>query len=728
MRQLIAILLSLMSLSAMADGVFGDAQWIGATADKIDSMADRSILVGRDIYCPKRVKQVRLTVCGLGAYELYVDGKKWGTDLMAPAWSDYRKTVFYNIYDLSAHMGKGRHRLEVLLGNGFYHERGLRYHKLKSNFGPLTMILKLDIIYRNGRHETLVSDKSWTWRRSAVTYNSLFGGEDIDHRLTDSIRPVIVQTPPPGQLREQQAYGIGIIATYPVARALPGMVFDMGQNLAGFPRVTLRGHRGQQVKVIVGETLRADGQVSQKQTGSPHYYVFTLGSDSPETFQPHFSYYGFQYIQLVGAVRAGDPNPQQLPVVDSLHSCFISNTAPRIGSFACSDERLNRTHEIIDAAIRSNWQHVWTDCPHREKLGWLEQDWLNAPGLMDNYDCRSMMAQTMQLMADAQHDDGSMPEIAPEYLVFEGSWAPPFRESPEWGGALVALPYIYSQRYGDDSLLRQYTPQIRRYADYLASRDSAYILDMGLGDWYDYDGTRAGFAKNTPVALVATAHYYQWTKLAGLTARADSIREAFISHFELKSQAALAIALDLELFPWRQKADLLQRLIDDIHRHGDRLTTGDIGTPYLFRVLIDNHQQELLYTMLDHDSLPGYGYQIKKGMTTLAEQWNPEQAASRNHFMLAHINNHLIHDLVGIQVQGDSVTVSPKPVGDLSWARGSTRGANGQVGVEWRIANGVFALEIKTGNRKKVKIDEEEINRFCARCHLRFECRFVGTE
>lgn len=109
----------------------------------------------------------------------------------------------------------------------------------------------------------------------------------------------------------------------------------------------------------------------------------------------------------------GDANPNNLPVIDKLESCFISNSAPKIGSFACSNPLFNRTYAIIDAAIRSNWQHVWTDCPHREKLGWLEQDWLNGQGLVDNYDCKSMLEQTQHVIADALHANGSMPEIAP---------------------------------------------------------------------------------------------------------------------------------------------------------------------------------------------------------------------------------------------------------------------------------------------------------------------------
>lgn len=199
------------------------------------------------------------------------------------------------------------------------------------------------------------------------------------------------------------------------------MVFDMGQNLAGFPQITVRGKRGQQVRLIVGESLTPDGHVSQKQTGRPYILTYTLkGSRQGETWHPHFTYYGYQYIEIEGAVMAGDKNPHNMPEVDSLASCFISNSAPTTGSFSCSSERWNGTWRIIDNAVRSNWTQVWTDCPHREKLGWLEQDWLNFEGLNYTYDARTMVRQTMRLIADAQHPDGSLPEIAPEYIKFEG--------------------------------------------------------------------------------------------------------------------------------------------------------------------------------------------------------------------------------------------------------------------------------------------------------------------
>jgi hypothetical protein len=746
-------LLFLISFHLSADGrnCFQGAQWIGATTDAYDSLADRSVVISRQVEVHGKVRKAVVKICGLGLYELYVGDKKVSNDIFSPACSDYSKTVFYNTYNVTAFFSQvlkkkdSKLTVNVLLGNGFYHERGLRYHKLKSNFGPLTLLFRLDIDYSDGCHQTVVSDCSWKWRKSAVTFNSIYGGEDYDARYTSPghsfhWHPAVVQSPPAGRLRPQITYPVRIMERLGVARKLPRHVFDMGQNLAGFPEISLRGKSGQVVKILVGETLSEDGNVNQKQTGAPYYYQLIL-KDGLQVYHPFFSYYGFRYIQVEGAVSKGEPNPQNLPVIEGLQSCFIYNSAPKTGSFECSNDRLNATCRIIDRAIRSNWQGIWTDCPHREKLGWLEQDWLNGPGLVYNYDCKSMIEQTMQNIADAQHADGSMPEIAPEYIHFKGSWAPPFQESPEWGGALIALPFLYMDHYGDSSLVRKYYPQMRRYVDYLHSRDSCYILKMGLGDWYDYGKGRAGFSKNTPVPLVATAHYYLWAKRVGQAAMifghvedavryaglAEQIKSAFqktffsvqTSDYGTGSQASNAIPLGMGLVPEAEHDKVMEHLVADIYRHGCRLTTGDIGNRYLFEVLMKNGQGDLLYRMLDHDSLPGYGYQIKKGMTTLAEQWDPDKGASRNHFMLAHINNLLIPYIAGIQISGDKVVINPHPIGNLTWVRASAMSGKGRVSVEWHVKDSVFFLHIESP--VKVKIENEEINCYCRLHHLQFQ-------
>lgn len=730
----LVILVFIGIIPVQAQDYFGGAQWIGAITRqqahipegrhyqgavlkeskslwaKADTLSRRSIILRRSFKPWKTIKKAELRICGLGFYELTINNKKVGDAEFAPLWSDYDKSIFYNLYDVTSYLQLGYNEIRVLLGNGFYNEQGGRYHKLRISFGPPTLKFFLYVIYEDGMRERLLSDENWEWAPSPIVFNSIYGGEDYDARIEPTDwKPVVIQEAPKGLLRKQIAKPVKIMEQFPVKKTLRKdsvMVLDMGQNLAGYPEITVSGKPGQYLKITPAETLTPEGLCNQKQTGRPHYYTYILKGEGKETWHPRFSYYSYRYLQIEGDIK----------VLKDIKSCFIYNSALRIGEFECSNPLINDTHKLIDRAIRSNWQAVWTDCPAREKLGWLEQDWLNGEALVYNYDAQSMIEQTMQNIVDAQHEDGSMPEIAPEYTQFTGSWARPFQESPEWGGAIIALPMLYWQHYGELSLAREYYEPMKRYINYLASQDSAYILKMGLGDWYDYGPGRAGFSQNTPMPLVATAHYYQWmcymyvlAKQLGkrdeayaFNQRAENIRQAFNREFyDAKrktygtgSQCSLALPLYLKLVPEKDYQAVLQNLIKDIHQHGDRLTTGDVGNRYLFYTLAKNGHRELLYKMLNHYDVPGYGYQIKKGQTTLTEQWNPDHGASMNHFMMAHIENLLIPDLLGIQRNGDLIEIAPHPVGDLTWCKGSTMSAQGKVSVSWKIKKDKFIMDI----------------------------------
>ena len=730
----LVILVFIGIITVQAQDYFGGAQWIGAITRqqahipegrhyqgavlketkelwaKADTLSRRSIILRRSFKPWKTIKKAELRICGLGFYELTINNKKVGDAEFAPLWSDYDKSIFYNLYDVTSYLQLGDNEIRVLLGNGFYNEQGGRYHKLRISFGPPTLKFFLYVIYEDGMRERLLSDENWEWTPSPIVFNSIYGGEDYDARIEPiDWKPVVIQEATKGLLRKQIAKPVKIMEQFPVKKTLRKdsvMVLDMGQNLAGYPEITVSGKPGQYLKITPAETLTPEGLCNQKQTGRPHYYTYILKGEGKETWHPRFSYYSYRYLQIEGDIK----------VLKDIKSCFIYNSAQRIGEFECSNPLINDTHKLIDRAIRSNWQAVWTDCPAREKLGWLEQDWLNGEALVYNYDAQSMIEQTMQNIVDAQHEDGSMPEIAPEYTQFTGSWANPFQESPEWGGAIIALPMLYWQHYGELSLAREYYEPMKRYINYLASQDSAYILKMGLGDWYDYGPGRAGFSQNTPMPLVATAHYYQWmcymyvlAKQLGkrdeayaFNQRAENIRQAFNREFyDAKrktygtgSQCSLALPLYLKLVPEKDYQAVLANLVKDIHQHGDRLTTGDVGNRYLFYTLAKNGHRELLYKMLNHYDVPGYGYQIKKGQTTLTEQWNPDHGASMNHFMMAHIENLLIPDLLGIQRNGDLIEIAPHPVGDLTWCKGSTMSAQGKVSVSWKIKKDKFIMDI----------------------------------
>lgn len=732
------------------DNVFGAAKWIGAMpkGKDDDSLSHRSIILRKDFKIKKKIKRAFVNVCGLGFYELSINGHKVDDAEFAPLWSNYDKSVFYNTYDVTHLLQKGGNAIGALLGNGFYKERGGRYHKLLTNYGPLTLRLQLEIVYEGSSEEEysddqIVTDSTWQYALSPITFNSIYGGEDYDARLEiegwnrykcklqkKRWHPVVVQQLTLGTLRPQMAEPVKIMETYGVKsynklsadmvtaackstkRTVDSSAFvlDMGQNIAGYPQITVSGRRGEKITLLLAETLTGEGACNQSQTGRPHYYVYTLKGDTAETWHPRFAYYGFQFIQVEGAVMKRCPNPDGLPVISNIHSCFVYNSSRTVSTFECSNDLINKTHRLIDRAVRSNMQSVFTDCPHREKLGWLEQDYLNGPGLVMNYDLAGFIPQTMQNIADAQLDNGAVPTTAPEYVVFKGPGVDVFRESPEWGGAFVYLPLLYFQKYHDNSLIHRYYPQMKHYLEYLGTRAKNYVLDFGLGDWYDYGPGRAGFSKNTPVALVATAHYYYWAKCMKEAAAivgqktdvmawqmlSDSIMVAFNREFYHAgtcqygsgSQTSNAIALVMGLCNTVDQKAVVANLMADIKSHGNRLTTGDVGNRFLFEALSDYGMDSLLYVMLNHYDVPGYGYQIKQGATTLTEQWDPQQGASRNHFMMGQIDEFFFKNLAGIP------GFRPRIVGDITHVSASTETPFGRESAEWTLDGDTFKYKI----------------------------------
>lgn len=721
--------------------------------EKVDSLTNRSILLRTDFNLPHKIADATVYVCGLGHYELSINGRKVGDGEFTPLWSDYDKTVYYNTYNVTDFVKRGENAIGVLLGNGFYNViRGKRYSKLQVGFGPETLWLKMVVNFTDGTQEIITTDENWKYDLSPITFHSIYGGEDYDARLeqpgwdkggfNDSAwHPVVVQRAPNGKLTPQMAPPVRIMERFPVVnthKLTPeeveaatkstkrtvdptAILLDMGQNLAGFPEITLQGKPGQTVTMIVSEGLTDENAANQRQTGRQHYYSYTLRSDKPETWHPRFSYYGFRYIQLEGAVLAGQENPEGLPVVDDIVSCFIYNSADERGRFESSNEMFTATHRLIRNAVRSNMQSVFTDCPHREKLGWLEQVHLNGPGLLYNYDLTSYLPKVLRDIADSQRADGMVPTVAPQYVVFEGKGMDDFAESPEWAATLIIAPWMYYETYGDDSLIREYYPNMVKYAEYLASRADGNLIDFGLGDWYDYGDFRAGFSRNTPVGLVASAQYYmdliylaKAAELIGKTEDADKynrraadVRDAFnAKYFDnttydygTGSQTSNAMPLFLGIVPEEYRGKVLANLVGDIQEHGTRLTTGDVGNRFLFRVLADNNLDSLMYEMHNHYETPGYGFQLKYGATTLTEQWDPRQGSSWNHFMMGQIDEWLFRSLVGIKTDKSTpglqhIVIQPSVVGDLTSVKGKVNTLYGDVEVAWQRNGDEFTIDV----------------------------------
>lgn len=723
------------------------------TWKNIDPLSRRSILLRKSFIADKEIKEAITYICGLGHYELSINGKKVGDGEFAPFWSDYDKTVYYNTFDITSYLKKNENVFGVLLGNGFFNAQGGRYSKLKVSFGAPTLFFKTIIRYADNSTQEIVSDQSWKYAFSPITFNDIYGGEDYDARLEQkgwnmpgfsdvAWKPVILQDAPRGELAPQQGYQIKITKRFgmkSVKRLNPAeldsaskitkrkidpsvMVFDMFQNLSGYPEITVNGRRGDTIKLIVGESLTPQGAVDQRQTGRPHFYTYVLRGGGDETWHPRFSYYGFKYIQVEGAVLKGDKNPRKLPVLKDIKSCFVSNSAPQISSFTSSNEIFNKAHVLIEKAVESNMQSVFTDCPQREKLGWIEQLHLNGPVLMYNYDLAAFLPKIMRDMVDAQQPDGSVSSIAPMYNIFgDKNGFDAFGVSPEWGSSILIMPWMYYEYYGDSSLIVDNYNAMRRWVDYLTSRAEYHVLYFGLGDWYDYGNFKAGYSRNTPVPFVATAYYFYALKYlvksaeivgnsydaqhyAGLM---EEVRKTLNTRFfnlgtkqyATGSQAANAMALYMETVQPANRAAVIDNLIKDIQAHGNRLTTGDVGNRYLFQALATNGLNELMYTMHNHKEAPGYGFQLKFGATTLTEQWDPRQGASWNHFMMGQIDEWFFGSLAGIQAKPGKpgmqhFIVKPEPVGDLKFVKAETATLYGEIAVEWKRDGNLFSMQV----------------------------------
>lgn len=697
-----------------------------------DSLSHTSIILRKPFSVNKEIKEAVVYVSGLGHYELTINGKKIGNSEFAPLWTDYDKTVNFNTYELSAEeLKKGENVIGVLLGNGMYNTLAERYSKFYVSFGPPTLFFKMKVIYKDGSEELIKSDETWKYSKSPITYNSIFGGEDYNANLeqkgwnekgfNDSTwKKVIVQEAPKGVLRPQITTPITIQKQYEVKEAKelkPNFyVFNMGQNLSGFTTIKVKGKKGQTVRVWVGESLNEDGTVGQGKTGKPYYYDYTLKGEGIEEWQPKFSYYGFQYVQMEN-INYKETKNENLPTLVDLKSNFIYNSAGEAGTFESSNDIFNKTHLLINNAIKSNFQSVFTDCPQREKLGWLEEIHLNGPGLLFNYNLESFIPATMQNIEDSQRDNGLIPTIVPEYVVFGGD----FTDSPEWGVTGVILPWMYYEYYGDASLIEKYYPVMKKYVDYLGTKATNHIVSHGLGDWYDYGTHPAGYSKNSPIALSATSHYFYGASLLSKASKLLSktediakyekltldIKNSFNKEFfnpETKqygtsSQFSNAVPVFMDIVEPQYKQAVMQNLLNDIKAKGDRLTTGDVGNRYLFQALARNGENETMYKMNNHYDAPGYGFQIKFGLTTLTEQWDPRKGNSWNHFMMGQIEEWFYQSLAGIVPDDQNpgfkhFFIQPEIVGDMTFVKATYQSIYGNIASAWEKKDGKLILKV----------------------------------
>ena len=730
---------------------WGHADWIGyenlpdsmkivpgihGSGDKLGNKGIRRSVVPMfrsEFSATKKVINATLYISGLGQYEAYINGDKIGRSFLSPGWTDYDKTCFYNVYDVTSQVKQGKNAIGVIVGNGFYNINRERYRKIVVAFGYPKVISKLNLTYEDGSTSEVVSGTDWKCTSSPILYASIYGGEDYDATLDQpgwnlpgfddsGWKSAILASVPTGRLSSEIGYPVTVnqvIEVKKIDQPFPGKyLYDFGQNCSGIVALKVSGKKGSVIKLTPGELITKDKAINQKASGAPFYFTYTLKGDGVEVWCPRFSYYGFRYVMVEGAVPEKLATSSDLPKIiqlDMLHTC---NSSPKAGEFTCSNQLFNQIYTLIDWAVRSNLQSVVTDCPHREKLGWLEQTYLMGASLHYNYDLCALYRKAVRDMIDAQTPDGLVPDIAPEYVQFVGG----FRDSPEWGSAAVLLPWLLWQWYGDKSILEEAMPMMQKYVVYLGTKATGNILSHGLGDWYDYGPKSPGIAQLTPKSLTATAIYYydiqllarmlkvcnKETEAKNMDVLASQVKTSFNAKFFIAgtkiystgSQTSMAMPLCVGLVEDQDRKEVFSNLVKNIAKSGNALTAGDVGFHFLVKALEENGGSQVLFDMNFRNDLPGYGFQLKKGATALTESWPALEEVSNNHLMLGHLMEWFYTGLGGIKQEDNGtafkhIIIRPEVVGDITYVKTSYNSPYGLIKSNWNKANGDLEMEVE---------------------------------
>ncbi len=688
---------------------------------------------------PEDIKKVSINISGIGHYKLFINGKTVGDRFLAPGWTLYQKRCLYNTYDITEQIIKGDNAIGVIVGNGFYNINRERYRKLVVAYGYPRLIYNIIIELKDGTIKNIISDSTTKVTPSPITFSSIYGGEDYDAQqeqlgwnnagfddshwlnsivLNDSI----------GKLFPEKDYPLKVMQTFETKKIINSKtgrtIHDFGQNASGIIELKVKGNKGAKVIIKPDELLNKQGNVSQISGGGPYEFNYILKGGEVEVWQPSFSYYGFRYADVEIIEPLGVDIKTEIVELKMLHT---RNSSPTVGSFLCSDTLFNQIFELINWGIKSNMASVATDCPHREKLGWLEQTYLIGSSMHYNYDIHTFYTKIVDDIMDSQLDSGLVPDIAPEYVPFVGG----FRDSPEWGSASVIIPWLMYKWYGDKDILTKTYPMMKKYGEYLQSKAKDNILDHGLGDWYDLGPNFPGEAQLTPKALTATAIYYYDLKLlekiSGILEKNEDINKYKDLAFKVKSayrakfynpktgvvstgsQTAYAMSLYTGLISEIDKEKAFNNLITSITKNNYQLTSGDIGYHFLVRVLSENGRSDILFKMNNRSNVPGYGYQLKKGATALTESWAALETPSNNHMMLGHLMEWFYNGLGGISqtensIAYDTIVIAPKPVGNINWVKCSYKSIKGVISSNWELKDGSFYLNLEIPKDAVAKI------------------------
>ena len=707
--------------SALELGEAGCEPW--GTLGEAITQKTPSPIFRKTFEASKPVNRAYAYICGLGYYELRLNGRKVGDRVLDPGFTHYDKRAPYAAYDVTDFVKPGRNAVGIMLGNGWYnmHARCI-WDSAKAPWrNTPRLIFQMHIEYKDGSSDVVVSDGAWKATTGPIAFDCIRNGEKYDARLekpgwdtadySDARwRRARVVEGPAGKLVAQMTPPIRVakvVSPVKITESKPGVfIFDMGQNLAGWGRLTVSGPAGTTVRIRYSERLRDDGLLDERNaalvySGEFETDAYTLKGKGVEVWEPRFIYHGFRY-----ALIEGFPGR---PTADNLKACVVHTDFEQAGAFECSNELLNRIQRNTLWSYLSNFVSIPTDCPHREKNGWTGDAQIAVETGLYNFGSAANYSKWMYDFDDAQRENGELPGIVPTPGTNYG-------QGPAWDSAYILIPWSLYLFCGDTRVLEQHYEGFKRLLGYMTSRADGHIVSYGLGDWCPPEDSK----RNTPEALTSTAYYYidalTVSKAARVLGRqddarrygelAEAIKKAFNDKFLDKSrgayagegQTSMAAAIYQGLVPSEQKDKVMAALLAEVERCQGHLDCGILGAKYVMHVLADNGKADVAYTIATQRTYPSWGWCIEQGATTIWEWWTGDN--SQNHIMFGDVSAWFYDALAGINPDPECpgfkrIIIRPHPVGDLEWVRAEHVSMYGPIRSRWARRGGRFELTVE---------------------------------
>jgi len=667
----------------------------------------------------KPIKSAKVYICGIGYYELRINGDKIGNRILEPAQTDYHKIALYSTYDIKEALGENN-AIGVILGNG----RCVNLFK----YDYPKLILQIHIHYEDGSSEKILSDESWKVSAGPIKENGIYYGEVYDAREeeigwdkpkfdgTNWINAAVVSG---HNLASQMMEPIQITKTlkpHQINSPQPGMyIFDFAQNFTGVCKLKVRGPRGTRVQLRFSELVYEDGTLNRATTGEAVATdVYMLKGDGEEIYIPHFTYHGFRYIELTGFPG--------VPTKETLTGLFFHSNVIRASVFNCSNQLINQIHTNIIWGQLSNLMSIPTDCPQRaERHGWMGDAALTVEEAIFNFEMARFCIKYLRDIKLAQKDDGSLSDVVPPYWKI-------YPADPAWGTAYITFAWYVYYYYSDVEILKEHYDSMKKYVDFLTSISEDDLILMGkYGDWCPPCNI---VSRRTPIELTSSWYYYHDTYLLSKIAKIlekdedvnyyetklRAIKDAFNYKFlknvydvqklaptdSTVSQTSNTLPLYLNMVPEKKRKHVLETLIEGIKREFDyHFNTGIVGTRYIFDVLTGNGYPDIIYKMVNQTSFPGYGYMVKEGATTLWERWEKLEDVgmnSHNHIMLGSVDPWFFKSLAGMNALEPSwklIRIKPFIPEDMDYVSASLNTIRGTLHVSWEKLSDMFKLVCK---------------------------------